>query len=83
MRMIRAELAASFATLELEHTGLGATRALVGVLTKVSRSKDIEDEFDVDIEWVWANGALNVGRFHWIPVNKDLCQTAKATTAKG
>lgn len=83
MRTIRAELAASFATLELEDTGLGAARAVVDVLTKVSRSKDTEDEFDVDMEWVWANGALNVGRFHWIPVNKDLCETAKAPTAKG
>lgn len=35
------------------------------------------------MEWAWANGALNVGRFHWIPVNKDLCKTAKAPTAKG
>lgn len=83
MRTIRAELTASFVILELEYTGLGATRAFVGVLTTISRSKSTEGEFYVDIELVWANGALNVGRFHWIPVNKDLCQTAKATTAKG
>lgn len=82
-RTIRSELAASFATLELEDTGLGAARAVADVLTKVQRSKDTEDELDVDMEWAWANGALNVGRFHWIPVNKDLCKTAKAPTAKG
>ena len=35
------------------------------------------------MEWAWVDGALNVGRFHWIPVNKDLCKTAKAATAKG
>ncbi|KAH8596055.1 putative polyketide synthase [Bisporella sp. PMI_857] len=83
MRTIRSELAASFATLELEDTGLGAARAVANVLTKVQRSKDTEDELDVDMVWAWANGALNVGRFHWIPVNKDLCKTAKTPTAKG
>lgn len=83
MRTLRAELAASFATLELEGTGLGAARAVVDLLTTISRSKSTEGEFYVDIELVWANGALNIGRFHWIPVNKDLCQTAKATTANG
>ena len=35
------------------------------------------------MEWAWANGPLNVGCFHWMPVNKDLCETAKAPTAKG
>ena len=83
MRTIRAELAAPFATLELEDTGPGAARAVVDVLTKVSRSKDTEDELDVDMEWAWANGALNVSRFHWIPVKKDLSKTATAPTAKG
>lgn len=83
MRTIRSELAASFATLELEDTGPGAARAVANVLSKVQRSKDTEDELDVDMEWAWANGALNVGRFHWIPVNKDLCETAKAPTSKG
>ena len=83
MRTIRSELAASFATLELEDTGLGAARAVVDVLTKVQRSKDTEDELDIDMEWAWVNGALNVGRFHWIPVAKDLCETAEAPAAKG
>lgn len=83
MRTIRSELAASFATLELEDAGPGAARAVADVLTTVQKSKDTEDELDVDMEWAWANGALNVGRFHWVPVNKDLCKTAKAPTAKG
>lgn len=83
MRTIRSELAASFATLELDDAGSEAARAVVDVLIKVQRSMDTEDELDVDMEWAWANGALNVSRFHWIPVNKDLCETAKTTTAKG
>jgi len=83
MRTIRSELAASFATLELEETGMGAASAVADVLRKVQKSKDSDDELDVDMEWAWSSGALNVGRFHWIPVKKDLCETAKAPTAKG
>lgn len=83
MRTIRSELAASFATLELEDTGPGVAGAVADVLGKVQKSKDNDDELDVDMEWVWSNGALNVGRFHWIPVEKDLCETAKAPVAKG
>ena len=83
MRTIRAELAASFATLELQDTGLGAAAAVADVLEKIQKSKDNDDELDVDMEWAWWGGALNVGRFHWLPVEKDLCETAKAPTAKG
>ena len=81
-RTIRSELAASFATLELEDTGLGVAGAVADVLRKVQKSKDNDDELDVDMEWAWSSGALNVGRFHWIPVKQDLCETAKAPTAK-
>ena len=83
MRTIRSELAASFATLELEDTGLGAAAAVADVLEEIQKSKDNDDELDVDMEWAWSGGALNVGRFHWLPVEKDLCETAKAPTAKG
>ena len=83
MRTIRSELAASFATLELEDTGLGAAAAVADVLKELRKSKDNDDELDVDMEWAWSGGALNVGRFHWIPVEKDLCETAKAPTTKG
>lgn len=83
MRTIRSELAASFATLELEDTGLRAAGAVADVLIKIQNSKDNDDELDVDMAWAWSSGALNVGRFHWILVKKDLCETAKAPTAKG
>lgn len=83
MRTIRSELAASFATLELDDTGSGAATAVADVLRKVQESKDNDDELDVDMEWAWSSGALNVGRFHWIPVKEDLCETAKAPMAKG
>ncbi|KUL87848.1 hypothetical protein ZTR_03150 [Talaromyces verruculosus] len=54
----------------------------VKVVKKIYRSKDNIDELDVDMEYIWANGALNVGRFHWIPVRKELCETAEAPKIK-
>lgn len=83
MRTVRSELAASFATLELEHTGVGAANAISDVMKKIQRSKDDDGELDVDMEWAWFNGAVNVSRFHWIPVEKDLCETAKTPETKG
>lgn len=83
IRTIRSEVASAFATLELDNTGNGAAGAVADVLTKIQRSKDNEDEIDVDMEWAWSNGALNVGRFHWIPLNKDLSNLNDATAAKG
>lgn len=83
IRTIRSEVASAFATLELDNTGNGAAGAVTDVLTKIQRSKDNEDDIDVDMEWAWSNGALNVGRFHWIPLNKDLSDLNDATAAKG
>lgn len=80
-RTIRSELAMRFATLELENTGMGAATAVTSVIGKL---QDIDDnsELDPDTEYVWANGVLNIGRFHWSPVEKDLKKTAKAPETK-
>lgn len=83
MRTIRSELAAPFATLELENTGPGAAGAVVDVLKKIQKSRINDEELDVDWEWAWSRGALNVGRFHWLPLSKDLYETAEAPAAKG
>lgn len=83
LRTARSEFAASFATLELADTKEGAAGAVVDVLTKVQKSRDVDDELDIDMEWAWTNGALNVGRFHWILVNKDLSNTVDAPVSKG
>ncbi|KAJ4302895.1 Mycolipanoate synthase [Kalmusia sp. IMI 367209] len=80
-RSIRSELAASFATLELEDLELGAAGAVADVLSAIRKNKDNDDELDVDMEWAWSGGALNVGRFHWIQIEEDLCATAKAPTS--
>ena len=82
-RTIRSELAASLATLELDSSGPEAAEAILDVLQIVQTSRDNDSELDVDVEWAWSNGTLNVGRFHWIPVKEDLCATAKVAISKG
>lgn len=82
-RTIRSELAMSFATLELENNGTGAADAVVKVLRKIQRCKDEISDLDPDMEFAWANGAVNLSRFHWIPVGKALSETAKTPDAKG
>lgn len=82
LRTVRSELAASFATLELDDTEAEASRAIVDVLKTICSSNDDDDVLDVDMEWAWSNGALNVSRFHWIQLDEDLCATAKAPTSK-
>ena len=64
IRTIRSEIASAFATLELDNTEIGAAGAVADVLIKIQRSKDKEDDINIDMEWAWSNGALNVGRFH-------------------
>ena len=76
-RTIRSELAMSFATLELENTDSGAADAVVNTIKKIKQSKDDFLELDPDLEYAWANGALNVSRFHWVPVERDLSEIAK------
>ncbi|KAI3392455.1 hypothetical protein diail_5699 [Diaporthe ilicicola] len=81
-RTIRSELAMSFATLELEHTGNGAAEAVVQVAQKLQESKGDITELDPDMEYAWVKGVLNVSRFHWIPVEESLCGTAKTPETK-
>ena len=82
-RTIRSELAMSFATLELENAGTGAADAVVNVMKKIQGSEDDNSELDIDMEYVWVNGIVNVSRFHWAPIQKALCETAKAPETKG
>ncbi|CAI6338614.1 unnamed protein product [Periconia digitata] len=77
-RTVRAELAMDFATLELEHTGTGAAGVVADVLRKLQHARlvDVERELDSDLEYVWTDGAIRIGRFHWFPVEKALTETA-------
>ncbi|PLB55540.1 putative polyketide synthase [Aspergillus steynii IBT 23096] len=82
-RTIRSELAMSFATLELEDLKSGAARAVINAIGTLQSSRDDISELDPDMEWAWSNGALNTGRFHWVPVEKALCETAAEPETKG
>ena len=77
-RTIRSELAMSFATFELEDTGKGVAEAIVKIIRNMQISKEDTLELDADMEYVWADGAVNISRFHWVPVKKALSETAKA-----
>lgn len=82
-RSIRLELALSFATLELENTSLGAASAAVDVLTKIQQSEDdLNAELEPDMEYAWSNGRLNIGRFHWVELEKALATTNKKAETK-
>jgi hypothetical protein len=83
MRTVRSELAASFVTLELEERNAESASGVIDLIKKIQRSKENIEELDIDMEWAWSNGALNVGRFHWIPVEEDLCETAPEPETKG
>ncbi|PLB45036.1 putative polyketide synthase [Aspergillus steynii IBT 23096] len=82
-RTIRSELAMSFSTLELEDLKPGSAQAVVNVIETLQDSRDDIGELDTDMEWAWSNGQLHTGRFHWVPVEKALCETAEAPKTKG
>ena len=82
-RSIRLELALSFATLELENTSSGAAGAAVDVLTKIQQSKDdLNAELEPDMEYAWSNDRLNIGRFHWVELDKALAETSRKVETK-
>jgi NADPH:quinone reductase-like Zn-dependent oxidoreductase/NAD(P)-dependent dehydrogenase (short-subunit alcohol dehydrogenase family)/aryl carrier-like protein len=73
-RTIRSELAMPLATMELEDWNLsGAAKAVVDVIRKVQQGKeDLTSTLDPDLEYAWANGTVQIGRFHWYTVPKAL-----------
>lgn len=81
-RTIRSELAMSFATLELEKLDSSSAEAVLGVLNKLQKSREEITELDPDMEYIWANGALHVSRFHWVPVEKSLSETGPVHDTK-
>ncbi|KAI0199508.1 putative polyketide synthase [Astrocystis sublimbata] len=83
-RTIRQELAMDFATLELDDTGPGAAEAIVKVLRKIQRARKTEDgTLNPDLEYAWSNGAIQLPRFHWFPIQGALTETAQKPDAKG
>ena len=51
-RLVRAELAIDFATVELENFGLEAANAVVRIYGKIQRSRKANSDLDLDMEYV-------------------------------
>lgn len=71
-RTIRSELSIPFATLELDKSGSDAFSAIWNVFKKLQRTQEDTSELDRDYEFVLSDGLVNIGRFHWISVSKEL-----------
>ncbi|PIA96147.1 Nonribosomal peptide synthetase 14 [Cercospora beticola] len=65
-RTIRSELGMYFATLELESTTDLSASAICHVFHKLRQTTaDNHSDVDPDMEFAWANGVINISRFHW------------------
>ena len=82
-RTIRAELAMSFATLELENSTQAAASVIVSVMQKIQKFAEDDTEIDTDLEYAWMNKTCLVGRFHWMSVKNSLSESAEPIGAKG
>lgn len=70
-RAMRTELSVSLATLELESLTTPAYDAIVKVFDKF-QARSSSGAIDPDWEYTFHNGIINIGRFHWVSVAKEL-----------
>jgi len=70
-RTIRSELSIPLATLELDTTDAVSYDAIVKVFNKFQK-RDISGQIDPDWEFAFSNGKIQIGRYHWIEVTKEL-----------
>ena len=72
-RSIRQETGIDFVTLELETFDESGWNALYDLLaTFPSRSRGGDEDTELDSEYVFNAGTLQIGRMHWIKVSKEL-----------
>lgn len=70
-RTIRTEMLMDFGTLELENFDLDGWKATANVLHEFGhRVRD--SDHDPVLEYAYSNGKVQVGRYHWISVSKEL-----------
>ncbi|KAF2195930.1 hypothetical protein K469DRAFT_545317 [Zopfia rhizophila CBS 207.26] len=82
-RTLRTELGLDVATLELDSFDSAGWDALKQVLPHFRRrSRESHHGTKPVVEWAFANGAIQVGRFHWISVNNELAALEAAGPAK-
>lgn len=69
-RTIRTEYSAQLATLELDDFGSSSWHAITAVLRNIQR--EVPREGKPDMEFVLADGSIQVGRFFWTSINEQL-----------
>jgi NADPH:quinone reductase-like Zn-dependent oxidoreductase/SAM-dependent methyltransferase/NADP-dependent 3-hydroxy acid dehydrogenase YdfG len=78
-RTLRSELGVSFATLEMQDFGPASAEPIYLLLQhiqqRVAEHNGIS-EFDPDQEFAWTNGAIHVGRMHWLSVSDALTKNS-------
>lgn len=80
-RTIRTEMELDFATLELECFNDAGWNAIVGVLSEFQLRSD-SDEFKPTFEFALADGIIQIGRFHWKSINKELSSLSLSKPAR-
>jgi hypothetical protein len=70
-RTSRQELSVNIATLEVENYSSAGCKAIADTLSLLA-SRDTDDATNKDMEWVFLDGKIQVGRFHWISVHERL-----------
>lgn len=72
-RVIRTEMELHFATLELESFESEAMAVIPRVFTQFNNRISQED-LEPTMEWAYANGSVQTGRYHWIQVKSELME---------
>lgn len=76
-RNIRVELELDFATLELETFNEDGFNAVPRVLQEFQR-RVREPTIDPQLEWAYADGKVQVSKYHWISISKELADEKHA-----
>jgi hypothetical protein len=70
-RTFRKELSVNIATLEVENYNQAGCKAIADMLSMLAR-RGADDATNQDMEWVFVDGNIQVGRYRWTSVNDKL-----------
>ncbi|RFU79720.1 polyketide synthase [Trichoderma arundinaceum] len=71
-RNMRTELSIDFATIELETFDSAGWDAVATVLPEFQRRSITDSDTNPVMEWVFADGFIQISRFHWTSLNDEL-----------
>ena len=80
-RTIRTELLMDFATLELDNFDTNGWEAVADVLHEFER-RVRDPNSDPVLEYAYSDGRIQVGRYHWISVSKELSDEKRELNPK-